>query len=71
MVVLGAFKGANLCFPEISVALPYGAKDVVFVRSWALKHYIRKFEGERYVIVFSTSQHLFDWIDIVGSGLRK
>jgi hypothetical protein len=70
MVVLGTFKGANLCFPEIGVALPYQARDVVFVRSWALKHFIRLFEGNRYVIVFATSQHLFDWFEMVfGAGL--
>jgi hypothetical protein len=66
MVVLGKFNGANLCFPEIGVALPYQARDVVFVRSWALKHFIRRFSGERYVIVFATSQHLLDWIDVYG-----
>jgi hypothetical protein len=70
MVVLGTIKGANLCFPEIGVALPYQTRDVVFVRSWALKHFIQRFEGKRYVIVFATSQHLFDWFEMVfGAGL--
>ena len=68
MVVLGRFTGnPNLCVPEIRVALPYNAGDVVFLRSWALKHYIRMFQGPRYVIVFSTSQQIFDWVKVVCS----
>ena len=62
MVVLGDFRDGNLCLPDIGVALPYQPGDLVFMRSWALQHFIRKYQGiERYVIVFSTPGSLFDW----------
>ena len=62
MLVLGNFAGGNLCLPEMNVALPYQPGDVVFIRSWALQHFIRRYQGiERYVIVFSTPATLFNW----------
>jgi hypothetical protein len=62
MLVLGVFKDGSLCFPDIGVALPYQPGDLVFMRSWALEHFIRRYKGvERYVIVFSTPASLFNW----------
>lgn len=62
MLVLGNFTEGNLCFPEMDVALPYQPGDVVFVRSWALQHFIRKYRGiELHVILFSTRVSLFNW----------
>ena len=65
MVVLGNYENGELCLPDIGVALPYKARDVVFFRSWALKHFIRDFRGNRYVLVFSTSSSIFEWLKMV------
>ena len=65
MVVLGEYENGELCLPDIGVQLPYKARDVVFLRSWALKHFIREFQGNRYVLVFSTSNSIFEWLKMV------
>jgi hypothetical protein len=63
MVVFGGHTGAELCVPDLGISLPYKDADVVFMRSWALRHFIRQFTGDRYVFVFSTSKSIFDWIE--------
>jgi hypothetical protein len=65
MIVLGNYENGELVLPDIGVALPYKARDVVFIRSWALKHFIREFQGNRYVLVFSTSSSIFEWLKMV------
>ena len=47
MVTFGSYQGAHLCTSDLGISLPYKAGDVVFFRSWALKHFIRHFQGEQ------------------------
>ena len=63
MIVLGNYEHGELCLPDIGVILPYKARDVVFLR--ALRHFISQFQGNRYVIVFSTSYSIFKWLEMV------
>ena len=64
MLVLGNFSRGNLCVPDLGLKLLYRAGDIVFMRSWALKHFITEYEGDgRYVILFSTTYSIFQWLD--------
>jgi hypothetical protein len=63
MVVLGNFTGGHLYIPDLGISLPYNAGDVIFFRSWALKHFISHFQGNRYVVLFSTSRSIFEWLE--------
>jgi hypothetical protein len=64
MLVLGNFRRGNLCIPDLGLKLLYQAGDIVFMRSWALKHFITQYEGDqRYVIVFSTTYSIFQWLN--------
>jgi hypothetical protein len=66
MLVFGDYKDGHLFLPDLGIALPYKSGDVVFIRSWALKHFINAYQGtERYVIVFSTTKSIFDWLQRV------
>jgi hypothetical protein len=49
MLVLGKFTRGYLYIPDLGISLPYKAGDVVSFRSWALKHFISHFQGNRYV----------------------
>jgi hypothetical protein len=62
MVVFGEYTDGRLCLPDINVALPYRSGDVVFLRSWALKHFIWPFVGTRYVFVSTTSESIVRWL---------
>jgi hypothetical protein len=59
MVVFGEYEKGELGLPDVCIAIPYQDCDIVFIRSWTLRHFIRKFEGTRYVIVFNTPQDVF------------
>jgi len=62
MVALGEFMEGGIVLPDLGVELPFQAGDVVFMRSWALWHFLKEYQGvERYVIVLSTSDALFNW----------
>ena len=62
MVALGEFMEGGIVLPDLGVELPFQAGDVVFMRSWALWHFLKEYQGvERYVIVLSTSNALFNW----------
>lgn len=61
MAVFGDHVGGELCLPDIEIALPYKDCDIVFIRSRALRHFIRQFEGDRYVIVFNTPEVVMNW----------
>ena len=68
MLVFGDYRGGNRCIPDLGLALYYRPGDVVFMRSWALKHFITTYEGnQRYVIVFSTTRFIFNWFERQGS----
>jgi hypothetical protein len=54
MAVFGDYEGGELYLPDLGIRLPYKSGDVVFIRSWALRHCVSPFKGARYVIVFST-----------------
>jgi hypothetical protein len=54
MVVFGNYEGGELYLPDLLIRLPYKDGDIVFLRSWALRHFFHAFKGMRYVIVFGT-----------------
>jgi hypothetical protein len=63
MLVFGNFKRGNLCIPDLGLKLLYQAGDIVFMRSWALKHFITEYKGDgRYVILFTTTYSIFQWL---------
>jgi hypothetical protein len=64
MLVVGDFREGELCIPELDVAIPYQSGDVVFLRSWMLLHFIKRYRGpERYVVVYATTYSIFEWLD--------
>jgi hypothetical protein len=68
MLVFGNYTRGNLCLSDLGIALPYEPGDIVFIRSWALKHFITSYNGtQRYVIVFSTTKSIFDWLQTLVS----
>ena len=68
MLVFGNYTNGDLCLSDLGIALPYQAGDIVFIRSWALKHFITAYRGtQRYVIVFSTTKSIFDWVQTLVS----
>lgn len=54
MAVFGCYEGGELYLPDILLRLPYKNGDIVFMRSWALQHFVSAFNGTRYVIVLGT-----------------
>ena len=68
MLVFGNYKNGHLCLSDLGIALPYEAGDIVFIRSWALKYFITAYKGtQRYIIVFSTTKSIFDWLQTLTS----
>jgi hypothetical protein len=68
MLVFGSYSDGHFYLPDLGIILPYEAGDIVFIRSWALKHFISAYTGtQRYVIVFSTTQSIFDWLQNLAS----
>jgi hypothetical protein len=64
ILVFGDFREGNTCFPDLGEALVCRVGDVVFMRASALKHFVRPYVGkERYLLVFSTSKSIFDWLE--------
>jgi hypothetical protein len=63
MLVLGEFIEGHLYVPDLGISLPYKAGDVIFFRSWALKYLISLFQGNRYVVLFSTTRQIFEWLE--------
>ena len=62
MVVLVEFTEGGIVLPDLGVELHFPAGDVVFIRSWAVWHFLKEYQGvERYVIILSTSNVLFSW----------
>jgi hypothetical protein len=62
--VFGDFRDGNIWYPDLGVALPFQVGDVVFMRSRALKHFLLPYVGkEWFVLVFSTSQSILDWLE--------
>lgn len=61
MCCFGDFEGGALCLPGLDVEgkggiqIAYQPKDIIFLRSSLLEHYISPFEGERSELVFSTN----------------
>jgi hypothetical protein len=63
MVVLGEHKDGHLYLPDLHVSLPYKTRDVMFFRAALLEHFSSAFEGKRYVLVFTNSQQLFEYLE--------
>src|SRR5271154_874784 len=64
MVVVGDYSAGELCIPELGIALPYRSGDVVYIRSWMVLHFIKKYVGNaRYVILFATTFSIFKWLE--------
>src|SRR5271170_4963744 len=54
------YGSTNRIFGFDRIKMPF--TDVVFLRSWALWHFLKEYQGvERYVIILSTSNALFNW----------
>ena len=71
MIVLGNYFDGNLYLPDLLVRLPYQTRDVVFLRAAALEHFSSEFDGKRYVLVFTNSRQLFEYlgnIEVKGQG---
>ena len=47
MAVFGNYKNGELYLPDMKLSLSYKPRTVVFLRSWALRHFIGHFEGDR------------------------
>ena len=63
MLVVGDFSEGELCIPELGIAFPYQSGDVVFLRSWMLMHFIKRYRGpERYVVLYATTYSIFEWL---------
>jgi hypothetical protein len=63
MLVVGDFSEGELCIPELGVGIPYQSGDVVFLRSWMLMHFIKRYHGpERYVVLYATTYSIFEWL---------
>ena len=63
MAIVGNYTDGQLIIPELGIVLPYRSGDIVFIRSWMLLHFIREYSGtERFVIVFSTTYSIFEWL---------
>jgi hypothetical protein len=45
MVVLGEFTEGGIVLPDLGVELPFQAGNVVFMRSWALWHFLKEYQG--------------------------
>jgi hypothetical protein len=63
MAIVGDYMDGQLVIPELGIVLPYCSGDIVFIRSWMLLHFIKEYSGpERFVIVFSTTYSIFEWL---------
>ncbi|RPA88375.1 hypothetical protein L873DRAFT_1605201, partial [Choiromyces venosus 120613-1] len=56
IVPLGDFEGGDACFPELGVRIACPPGSIIFMRSYAVEHYIGSFVGNRYSIVHFTHQ---------------
>ncbi|KAJ3180432.1 Protein M3 [Geranomyces variabilis] len=49
---LGSFDNGNICLPDLGIKLPFSPGDVLFIRSFALHHFVEKWTGiERFALV--------------------
>ena len=60
IVALGDFLGGDACFPQLGVKIDCPPGSVVFMRSYAVEHYIGSYVGERYSVVHFTHQTVHD-----------
>ena len=60
IVVLGDFLGGDACFPQLGVKIDCPPGSVVFMRSYAVEHYIGSYRGDRYSVVHFTHQTVHD-----------
>jgi len=58
------YTNGNLVIPELGIIILYQSGDIVFIRPWMLLHFINEYSGpERFVIVFSTTYSIFEWLE--------
>ena len=60
IVALGGFGGGDACFPQLGVKMECPPGSVVFMRSYAVEHYIGCYCGNRYSVVHFTHQTVHD-----------
>jgi len=60
IVALGGFEGGDACFPQLGVKIDCTPGSVVFLRSYAVEHYIGSYVGNRYSVVHFTHQTVHD-----------
>jgi hypothetical protein len=66
VVVFGEFENADLCLPDLSVRLHIRPGDIVFFRSFALKHFVSTWTGlKRYALVYFTYQAVFEALECI------
>ena len=60
IVASGGFSGGDACFPQLGVKMDCPPGSVVFLRSYAVEHYIGSYVGNRYSVVHFTHQTVHD-----------
>ncbi|KAJ3154210.1 hypothetical protein HDU86_004754 [Geranomyces michiganensis] len=61
VVCLGAFEDGEFCLPDLKIRIPFRPGDILFIRSFALEHMVRKWRnGNRYTIVFKMHEGIFE-----------
>lgn len=61
IMCVGDFEGGNTCLPDLGVRLPFAPGDCLFIRSFALHHFVAEWKGKsRYTVVSFMHQFIFD-----------
>ncbi|KAJ3151151.1 hypothetical protein HDU86_006141 [Geranomyces michiganensis] len=61
VVCLGTFDDGEFCLPDLKIRIPFQPCDILFIRSFALEHMVRKWSnGNRYMIVFKMHEGIID-----------
>jgi len=67
IVALVDFTGDDACFPQLGVKIDCPPGSIIFLRSYAVEHYIGSYMGSRYSVVHFTHQTVHDaYVEITG-----
>ncbi|CAJ2509056.1 Uu.00g140820.m01.CDS01 [Anthostomella pinea] len=47
LLALGNYTGANICFPQLGIEMPYQTGDAVILRGTEMEHFVRDWTGYR------------------------
>lgn len=57
----GDFVGGESCLPDLSLRIPFQNRDIMFIRSFALEHFVRIWSGrERFTLVQFMHQVIYN-----------